>query len=184
MFFNHHYISAIPVREEQRLSEEEELARQLKREAAIFFPDKQAPDLPPQELPPHPEGRDEGGPVRLPEARDAAGERRQDREITEDHDASCREEDSLRRNADGSISHHDIVAARQEAERVGKNRRKIGSGPQYEGTGVRKQSRFEDGVEIKEFSLHLNKQEIKRGIRVSVILDKPRGLRPWEEENF
>ena len=36
MFFNRNYIPAVPIREEQRLSEEEELARQLKREARIF----------------------------------------------------------------------------------------------------------------------------------------------------
>ena len=39
MFFYRNYIPAVPIREEQRLSEEEELARQLKREARIFFPD-------------------------------------------------------------------------------------------------------------------------------------------------
>lgn len=36
------FISAMPVKMEQRFSEEEELARQLKREAAIFFPDRRA----------------------------------------------------------------------------------------------------------------------------------------------
>ena len=45
MFFNRNYIPAVPIREEQRLSEEEELARQLKREARIFFPDRKLPDF-------------------------------------------------------------------------------------------------------------------------------------------
>ena len=45
MFFNRNYIPAVPIREEQRISEEEELARALKREARIFFPDKKLPDL-------------------------------------------------------------------------------------------------------------------------------------------
>ena len=45
MFFNRNYIPAVPIREEQRISEEEELARALKREARIFFPDRKLPDL-------------------------------------------------------------------------------------------------------------------------------------------
>ena len=45
MFFNRNYIPAVPIREEQRISEEEELARALKREARIFFPDKKLPEL-------------------------------------------------------------------------------------------------------------------------------------------
>ena len=52
MFFNRNYIPAVPIREEQRLSEEEELARQLKREARIFFPDKKLPDFDNDDLPP------------------------------------------------------------------------------------------------------------------------------------
>ena len=90
MFFNRNYIPAVPIREEQRLSEEEELARALKREARIFFPDKRLPDL------------DE-----------------------EEHDAVCREEDSLRREADGSISRHEVEAARQEAEQIAGNRQQL-----------------------------------------------------------
>ena len=90
MFFNRNYIPAVPIREEQRLSEEEELARALKREARIFFPDKKLPDL------------DE-----------------------EEHDAVCREEDSLRREADGSISRHELEAARQEAEQIARNRQQL-----------------------------------------------------------
>ena len=51
MFFNRNYIPAVPIREEQRLSEEEELARQLKREASIFFPDSKLPDFSTRDLP-------------------------------------------------------------------------------------------------------------------------------------
>ena len=51
MFFNRNYIPAVPIREEQRLSEEEELARQLKREARIFFPDRKLPDFDTPDLP-------------------------------------------------------------------------------------------------------------------------------------
>lgn len=50
MFFNRNYIPAVPIREEQRLSEEEELARQLKREARIF-PDRKLPDFDTLDLP-------------------------------------------------------------------------------------------------------------------------------------
>ena len=149
MFFNRNYIPAIPIREEQRISEEEELARALKREARIFFPDKKLPDL------------DE-----------------------EEHDAVCREEDSLRREADGSITCHEVEAARKEAEQIAGNRQQLqniglsGSQPvdgeiglQTGGTGQSVQSR-------------LRIQDLKRGIRLQVILDKPRGITPWKGDNF
>ncbi len=61
MFFNRNYIPAVPIREEQRLSEEEELARQLKREARIFFPDRKLPDFDTPDLPDLPKDQQEAG---------------------------------------------------------------------------------------------------------------------------
>ena len=149
MFFNRNYIPAVPVREEQRLSEEEELARALKREARIFFPDKKLPDL------------DE-----------------------EEHDAFCREEDSLRREADGSISRHEVEAARQEAEQIAKNRQ------QLQNSGLRNSQPpdgeigLQTGGTVQNVQTRLNKQDLKRGIRLQVILDKPRGITPWKGDNY
>jgi len=149
MFFNRNYIPAVPIREEQRLSEEEELARALKREARIFFPDKKLPEL------------DE-----------------------EEHDAVCREEDSLRREADGSISRHEVEAARQEAERIAGNRRQL----QISGQSSLQPFDGEIGLQTGETEQNtqprLNKKELKRGIRLQVILDKPRGITPWKGDNF
>ena len=149
MFFNRNYIPAVPVREEQRLSEEEELARALKREARIFFPDKKLPDL------------DE-----------------------EEHDAVCREEDSLRREADGCISRHEVKAARQEAEQIAKNRQ------QLQNSGLRNSQPpdgeigLQTGGTVQNVQTRLNKQDLKRGIRLQVILDKPRGITPWKGDNY
>ena len=149
MFFNRNYIPAVPIREEQRLSEEEELARALKREARIFFPDKK-PDL-------------------LEE---------------KEHDAVCREEDSLRRETDGSISRHEVEAARQEAEQITKNRQQL----QNDGQSNSQPFENEIGLQIGETGQNvqprLNKQDLKRGIRLQVILDKPRGITPWKGDNF
>jgi len=150
MFFNRNYIPAVPIREEQRLSEEEELARALKREARIFFPDRKLPDL-------------------LEE---------------KEHDAVCREEDSLRRETDGSISRHEVEAARQEAEQITKNRQQL----QNDGQSNSQPFENEIGLQIGETGQNvqprLNKQDLKRGIRLQVILDKPRGITPWKGDNF
>ena len=185
MFFNQHYIPAVPVREEQRLSEEEELARELKREARIFFPDKKLPDFPPQELPPlpeKPEKRNENRPSKMP---DTASGRQTDSPDEKDHDAACREEDSLRRHADGSISSHEIAAARREAEQIERKKTRLGRSPQSSGIYAGNAgTQLENEAERRAFPSRLNKNETRRGIRLSVILDKPRGLEPWKEDNF
>ena len=148
MFFNRNYIPAVPIREEQRLSEEE-LARALNREARIFFPDKRLPDL------------DE-----------------------EEHDAVCREEDSLRREADGSISHHEVEAARQEAEQIAGNRQQLQNSGQSSSQPVDGEIGSQTGETGQSVQPRLNKQDLKRGIRLQVILDKPRGITPWKGDNF
>ena len=148
MFFNRNYIPAVPIREEQRLSEEE-LARALKREARIFFPDKRLPDL------------DE-----------------------EEHDAVCREEDSLRREADGSITRHEVEAARKEAEQIAGNRQQLQNSGQSSSQPVDGEIGSQTGETGQSVQPRLNKQDLKRGIRLQVILDKPRGITPWKGDNF
>ena len=149
MFFNRNYIPAVPIREEQRISEEEELARALKREARIFFPDKKLPDF------------DE-----------------------EEHDAACREEDSLRREADGSISRHEVEAARREAEQISRNRRQLQNDEQSNLQSFENEIGLQTGGTGQSVQPLLNKQDLKRGIRLQVILDKPRGITPWKGDNF
>ena len=178
MLFNREYISAIPVREEQRLSEEEELARQLKREARIFFPDKKLPDFDTGELPPLPEKRKQ-------DDREASTDRGGQTVVLKDHDRVCREEDSLWRKPDGSFSHHETEAARQEAEQVARNRkRQLQSGGPGALQADSDETGLQNGGEHKTVRPRLNKQDIKRGIRLTVILDKPRGLTPWKGDNF
>ena len=149
MFFNRNYIPAVPIREEQRLSEEEELARALKREARIFFPDKKLPDF------------DE-----------------------EEHDAVCREEDSLRREADGSISRHEVENARQEAEQIARSRQQLQNSGLNSSQPVDGEIGLQTGGTGQSVQPRLNKQDLKRGIRLQVILDKPRGITPWKGDNF
>ena len=191
MFFNRQYIPAVPIREEQRLSEEEELARQLKREASIFFPDSKLPDFSTRDLPSLPEEEEqEGGQpsgdsgktdrVGKPETptSDAGRDRQTDRVIIEDHDTLCREEDSTRRHEDGSFSPHELRDVRQEAERIAKNRKERQAALQSEEPSLQIEG---NGRPVPP---RLNKQEIKRGIRLSVILDRPRGMKPWKEDIF
>ena len=149
MFFNRNYIPAVPIREEQRLSEEEELARALKREARIFFPDKKLPEF------------DE-----------------------EEHDAVCREEDSLRRETDGSISRHEVEAARQEAEQIARTRQQLQNSGLNSTQPVDGEIGLQTGGTGQSVQPRLNKQDLKRGIRLQVILDKPRGITPWKGDNF
>ena len=149
MFFNRNYIPAVPIREEQRLSEEEELARALKREARIFFPDKKLPEL------------DE-----------------------EEHDAVCREEDSLRREADGSISRHEVETARQEVEQIARSRQQLQNCGLNSSQPVDGEIGLQTGGTGQSVQPRLNKQDLKRGIRLQVILDKPRGITPWKGDNF
>ena len=189
MFFNRNYIPAVPIREEQRLSEEEELARQLKREARIFFPDKKLPDFDIDDLPPLPkEGQQSDDnlpsglpPEQKPHSRDVSVDREDPSTVLENHDAVCREEDSTRMRPDGSFSHHEIEAARQEAEQIAKNRQQLQSDSRSNG-----QSADSIGLQMgggrQTVRPRLNKQELKRGIRLKVILDKPRGLTPWKED--
>lgn len=203
MFFNRNYIPAVPVREEQRLSEEEELARQLKKEARIFFPDAKLPDFDNEKLPPLP--KEQKGADAEPSSDPAAGQELQPRErgrgrprpglqdtesdreehtvVLNDHDAVCREEDSMWREPNGTFSHHEVEAAREETEQIAKNRR------QLKGNGLnRERSAEEIGLQIgggrQTVRPRLNKQDVRRGIRLQVILDKPRGITPWKGDNF
>ena len=204
MFFNREFIPAVPVREEQRLSEEEELARQLKREARIFFPDKKLPDFDTVDLPPLPQeqqGSDTKSPpdspteqkAQLPEREkasqstnppDTSSDREERATVLKDHDAVCREEDSMWRKADGSFSHHEIEAARQEAEQIAKNKQQLQSARLSNSRQVNGENGSQFGGARQNVRPRLNKQDLKRGIRLQVILDKPRGLTPWKEDNF
>ena len=204
MFFNRNYIPAVPIREEQRLSEEEELARQLKREARIFFPDKKLPDFDEVDLPPLPEDRQEPD-ARLPQntapeqnaqlpdrervkrSTDVRGGSPDEEERTvvlKDHDTVCREEDSMWRKPDGSFSHHEMEAAREEAEQVAKNNKQLQSNKGNNSQSAEAESRLQIGGTRQDVQPRLNKQDLRRGIRLKVILDKPRGLQPWKEDNF
>lgn len=191
MFFNRQYIPAVPIQEEQRLSEEEELARQLKREASIFFPDSKLPDFSTRDLPSLPEEEEqEGGQpsgdsgktdrVGKPETptSDAGRDRQTDRVIIENHDKRCREEDSTRRHEDGSFSPHELRDALQEAEQIAKRKKERQAALQSEESSLQIEG---NGRPVPP---RLNKQEIKRGIRLSVILDRPRGMKPWKEDIF
>ena len=189
MFFNRNYIPAVPIREEQRLSEEEELARQLKREARIFFPDKKLPDFDEDDLPPLPEvpkQDDRKPPVSL----DKSPEREEPGKVLENHDAVCREEDSMWRKPDGRFTHHEVEAARQEEQQIAKNRQQLNG---------KEQSHLQSADEVmpadreigsqmgdghNSIRPRINKQELKRGILLKVILDKPRGLTPWKGDKF
>lgn len=204
MFFNREFIPAVPVREEQRLSEEEELARQLKREARIFFPDKKLPDFDEVDLPPLPQEQQGSDAKSLPDSpteqkaqfpeRDRANQSTNtpdtspDREerttVLKDHDAVCREEDSIWRKADGSFSHHEMEAAREEAEQIAKNRQQLQSERRSNTQQINGETGSQIGGTRQNVQPRLNKQDLKRGIRFQVILDKPRGLRPWKEDNF
>ena len=171
--------------------EEEELARQLKREASIFFPDSKLPDFSTRDLPSLPEEEEqEGGQpsgdsgktdrVGKPETptSDAGRDRQTDRVIIEDHDKRCREEDSTRRHEDGSFSPHELRDALQEAEQIAKRKKERQAALQSEESSLQIEG---NGRPVPP---RLNKQEIKRGIRLSVILDRPRGLKPWKEDIF
>ena len=204
MFFNREFIPAVPIREEQRLSEEEELARELKREARIFFPDKKLPDFDEVELPPLPkeqQGANEKSPSRLPseqKTRDTERERYRtspdaryslpDREertvVLKDHDAVCREEDSMWRKGDDTFSHHEIEAARLEAEQISKNKQQMQNNGRKNSGSAQVESSSQIRGAHQSVSPRLNKHDLKRGIRLLVILDKPRGLTPWKEDNF
>ena len=204
MFFNRNYIPAVPIREEQRLSEEEELARQLKREARIFFPDKKLPDFDDEDLPPLPEeqqGSNEKPMPGLPseqksrsseraggrlssEPRDIAPDSEERTTVLKDHDAVCREEDSLWQKPDGSFTHHEIEAARQEAEQIAKNRQQMKDRAQSKTQSEEGEIGSQMGEARNSVQPRLHKQDLKRGIRLKVILDKPRGLTLWKEDNF
>ena len=204
MFFNRNYIPAVPIREEQRLSEEEELARQLKREARIFFPDKKLPDFDNDDLSPLHDERQKPNEIPSPglppekksqsseradgrqssEPRDISPDKEERTSILKDHDAVCREEDSLWRKTDGSFTHHEIEAARQEAQQIAKNRQQLNSNRQSDLQSADREISLRTGEERNSVRPRLNKQDIRQGIRLKVILDKPRSLELWKEDNF
>ena len=204
MFFNRNYIPAVPIREEQRLSEEEELARQLKREAWIFFPDRKLPDFDTPDLPTLPkeqQGTDPKSSSGLPpeqksqppdrewgmqrtEPRDTVPEGEEHTVVLKDHDKVCREEDSMWRKPNGTFSHHEVEAAREEAEQIAKNRQQLQNGGQSNSQPEKHEIGLQMGGTSQSVRPRLNKQDLKRGIRLQVILDKPRGITPWKGDNF
>ena len=204
MFFNRDYIPSVPIREEQRLSEEEELARQLKREARIFFPDKKLPDFDNEDLPPLPDERQKPNEIPSPglppeqksqsseradgrqasEPREISPDREERTTVLKDHDKVCREEDSLWRKKDGSFSHHEVEAARQEAEQIARNRQQLNSNRQSDLQSADRENSLRIRGERNSVRPRINKQDIRQGIQLKIILDKPRGLTLWKEDNF
>ena len=204
MFFNRNYIPAVPIREEQRLSEEEELARQLKREARIFFPDRKLPDFDTPDLPQLPKEQQEAdttpssdsvfgqksqSPARergrqLPEPRGTIPDQEDQSVVLKDHDVICREEDSMWRKPDGTFSHHEVEAAREEAEQIAKNRQRLQTSGQSISQPLENEIGLQMGGTSQSAQPRLNKQDVKRGIRLQVILDKPRGITPWKGDIF
>lgn len=204
MFFNRNYIPAVPIREEQRLSEEEELARQLKREARIFFPDRKLPDFDTPDLPDLPNEQQEadttmssdtvfgqksqfperGRGRQRPEPRDTVPDPEDQSVVLKDHDVICREEDSMWRKPDGTFSHHEVEAAREEAEQIAKNRQRLQTSGQSNLQLAENEIGLQMGGTSQSVQPRLNKQDVKRGIRLQVILDKPRAIMPWKGDNF
>ena len=204
MFFNRNYIPAVPIREEQRLSEEEELARQLKREARIFFPDRKLPDFDTPDLPDLPNEQQEadttlssdtvfgqksqfperGRGRQRPEPRDTVPNPEDRSVFLKDHDVICREEDSMWRKPDGTFSHHEIEAAREEAEQIEKNRQRLQTSGQLNLQPAENEIGLQMGGTSQSVQPRLNKQDVKRGIRLQVILDKPRGIMPLKGDKF
>ena len=204
MFFNRNYIPAVPIREEQRLSEEEELARQLKREARIFFPDRKLPDFDTPDLPQLPKDQQEadtapssdsvigqksqiperGRGRQLPEPRGTIPDQEDQSVVLKDHDVICREEDSMWRKPDGTFSHHEVEAAREEAEQIEKNRQRLQTSGQSNSQPLENEIGLQMGGTSQSVQPRLNKQDVKRGIRLQVILDKPRGIMPWKGDKF
>lgn len=204
MFFNRNYIPAVPIREEQRLSEEEELARQLKREARIFFPDRKLPDFDTPDLPTLPKEQQEadtapssdsvigqksqilerGRGRQRPEPRDTVPDPEDRSVVLKDHDVICREEDSMWRKPDGTFSHHEVEAAREEAEQIAKNRQRLQTSGQSNLQLAENEIGLQMGGTSQSVQPRLNKQDVKRGIRLQVILDKPRGIMPWKGDKF
>ena len=204
MFFNRNYIPAVPIREEQRLSEEEELARQLKREARIFFPDRKLPDFDTPDLPDLPNEQQEadtapssdtvfgqksqfperGRGRQRPEPRDTVPDPEERSVVLKDHDDICREEDSMWRKPDGTFSHHEVEAAREEAEQIAKNRQRLQTSGQINLQPAENEIGLQMGETSQSVQPRLNKQDVKRGIRLQVILDKPRGIMPWKGDKF
>lgn len=204
MFFNRNYIPAVPIREEQRLSEEEELARQLKREARIFFPDRKLPDFDTPDLPDLPKDQQEADtapssdPVfgqksqfpergrgrQRPEPRDTVPDPEERSVVLKDHDDICREEDSMWRKPDGTFSHHEVEAAREEAEQIAKNRQRLQTSGQSNLQLAENEIGLQMGGTSQSVQPRLNKQDVKRGIRLQVILDKPRAIMPWKGDIF
>lgn len=204
MFFNRNYIPAVPIREEQRLSEEEELARQLKREARIFFPDRKLPDFDAPDLPDLPNEQQEadtapssdsvfgqksqiperGRGRQRPEPRDTVPDPEDRSVVLKDHDVICREEDSMWRKPDGTFSHHEVEAAREEAEQIEKNRQRLQTSGQINLQPAENEIELQMGETSQSVQPRLNKQDVKRGIRLQVILDKPRAIMPWKGDIF
>ena len=204
MFFNRNYIPAVPIREERRLSEEEELARQLKREARIFFPDRKLPDFDTPDLPDLPNEQQEtdtasssdtvfgqksqfperGRGRQMSEPRDTVPDQEERSVVLKDHDAVCREEDSMWRKPNGTFSHHEVEAAREEAEQIAKNRQQLQNGGQSNSQPFENEIGLQMGGTSQNVQPRLNKQDVKRGIRLQVILDKPRGIMPWKGDIF
>ena len=88
------------------------------------------------------------------------------------------------RKPDGTFSHHEVEAAREEAEQIARNRQQL----QNSGLSGSLLADGEIGLQIGETGQNvqprLNKQDVKRGIRLQVILDKPRGITPWKGDKF
>ena len=104
--------------------------------------------------------------------------------VLKDHDKVCREEDSMWRKPNGTFTHHEVEAAREEAEQIAKNRQQLQNGGQNSSQPVKNEIGLQMGGMRSGVQPRLNKQDVKRGIRLQVILDKPRSISPWKGDNF
>ena len=88
------------------------------------------------------------------------------------------------RKPDGTFSHHEVEAAREEAEQIEKNRQQLQNGGQSNSQPFENEIGLQMGGTSQNVQPRLNKQDVKRGIRLQVILDKPRGIMPWKGDKF
>lgn len=151
------FMSAMPLKMEQRLTEEEELARALKREAAIFFPDRRLPDIPESEKTSAPlpdKGR--GGTVSHSGEGRSLGRLGEGESDYETGNISYSKAGG--RLGEGESDYEDASSAAESAKRTN-----LASAP------ARKVSRSGKWAE---------------GIRMAAVLDRPRAIKPWGEEGF
>lgn len=186
------FISAMPIKMEQRLTEEEELARELKREAAIFFPDRRQPDVTDPE--------EESEPVKAPDPAPTLGRLPEDARQAEPPKENAGAHSGDHRPGDPQAKYPDAVSQRPEELGEGESDYEarnasyskagghLGEGEsEYEGVLP---VPGEIGTERETEQEHAGQAQIAagshwaEGIRLAAVLDKPRALKPWGGEGL